>query len=74
MRDLNRFSNTTDSPLDKENTDDIRDSTSLKIAKYLLEKGIKINCYDPVAMENAKNELPSLNYCNSSFVCQLVSE
>ena len=51
----------------KPNTDDIRDSTSLKIAKYLLEKGIKINCYDPVAMENAKNELPSLNYCNSSY-------
>ncbi len=40
----------------KPNTDDIRDSTSIKIAKILSEKGIHIKCYDPEAMINAKKE------------------
>jgi len=38
----------------KPDTDDIRDSTSLKIAKILQENDIRINCYDPKAMENSK--------------------
>ena len=38
----------------KPNTDDIRDSTSLKIASILQGHNIKINCYDPAAMANAK--------------------
>ena len=40
----------------KPNTDDIRDSTSIKIAKILNKKGINIKCYDPEAMTNAKKE------------------
>ena len=40
----------------KPNTDDIRDSTSIKIAKILNEKGINIKCFDPEAMTNAKKE------------------
>ena len=44
----------------KPNTDDIRESTSLKIANYLIEKGIKINCYDPVAMNNSKKKISYL--------------
>ena len=40
----------------KPNTDDVRDSTSLKIAKLLIDKGIIIKSYDPEAMENAKLE------------------
>ena len=57
----------------KPNTDDIRESTSLKIANYLIEKGIKINCYDPVAMNNSKKKYPILNYCKSAYdACQNV--
>ncbi len=46
----------------KPNTDDIRDSTSINIASYLLNKGYKINCYDPVAMKNAKKEYKQFIY------------
>ena len=46
----------------KPNTDDVRDSTSMKIVLNLSEKGYKIQCYDPEAMENAKKE-------NTNLVC-----
>ena len=51
----------------KPNTDDIRDSTSIKIANYLYDKGYKINCYDPKAMDNSKNEFQNYNYFNNSY-------
>ncbi len=51
----------------KPNTDDIRESTSIKLASYLYKKGYKINCYDPVAMDNAKKEFNSFNYFKSSY-------
>ena len=49
----------------KPNTDDVRDSTSMIIAKSLLDKNAKIQTYDPQAINNAKKILPNLNYCNS---------
>ena len=51
----------------KPNTDDIRDSSSLKIAKELLKKGVNIKVYDPKAMENAKKEIEELEICNNSY-------
>ena len=51
----------------KPNTDDIRESSSLKLANYLSELGYKINCFDPAAMENAKKEFNNLNYFNSAY-------
>ncbi len=51
----------------KPNTDDIRDSTSIKLANYLSNKDYIINCYDPAAMDNAKKEFPNFNYCNSAY-------
>ena len=50
----------------KPNTDDIRESSSIKIAFYLFKKGYKINCYDPKAMANAKKEFDKFNYFDSS--------
>ena len=50
----------------KPNTDDIRESSSTKIAFYLFEKGYKINCYDPKAMANAKKEYDKFNYFDSA--------
>ncbi|MCX7704511.1 MAG: UDP-glucose/GDP-mannose dehydrogenase family protein, partial [Planctomycetota bacterium] len=41
----------------KPETDDIRESPALKIATALLEKGVKISAYDPVAIPNAKKVL-----------------
>ena len=51
----------------KPNTDDIRDSTSLKIATILQGHNIKINCYDPVAMANAKLHNKTLNFYDSVY-------
>ncbi len=41
----------------KPDTDDIRESSAIEIVKRLIEKGAKVRCYDPIAMENAKEEL-----------------
>jgi UDPglucose 6-dehydrogenase len=38
----------------KKNTDDIRESISIKLIKKLLGKGIKIKVHDPMALENVK--------------------
>ena len=51
----------------KPNTDDIRDSTSMKIASLLFEQGFKIQCYDPEAMSNAKKENTNLVLFNSAY-------
>jgi len=49
----------------KPNTDDIRESVSLKLIKKLSRNVKSIYVYDPVAMKNAKNELK--NYKNIKF-------
>ena len=51
----------------KPNTDDVRDSTSLKIAKLLQNQGIKIKSYDPEAMDNAKKENMELIFCSNAY-------
>ena len=51
----------------KPNTDDVRDSTSMKIATNLFEKGYKVQSYDPEAMHNAKIENSNLIYFNSAY-------
>jgi UDPglucose 6-dehydrogenase len=51
----------------KENTDDIRESPSLDIAKYLIQQGATVQAYDPVAMENAIDEVPELALCNDPY-------
>ncbi len=51
----------------KPNTDDVRDSTSMKIASNLFDKGYKVQSYDPEAMQNAKIENSNLIYFNSAY-------
>ncbi|NCA75957.1 MAG: UDP-glucose/GDP-mannose dehydrogenase family protein [Alphaproteobacteria bacterium] len=41
----------------KPQTDDMREAPSLKIIKKLLEAGVKVKAYDPVAMSEAKRIL-----------------
>lgn len=41
----------------KPETDDIRESSAIEIVKKLVEKGAKVRCYDPMSIENAKEEL-----------------
>ncbi|NDB63956.1 MAG: UDP-glucose 6-dehydrogenase, partial [Nitrosopumilaceae archaeon] len=39
----------------KENTDDIRESVSIKLIKLLLKQKCKISVHDPKAIENTRN-------------------
>jgi len=51
----------------KPNTNDVRESTSIKIAKEFIKKGIKIQTYDPQGMKSAKSILTELILCNSAY-------
>ena len=51
----------------KPNTNDVRESTSIKIAKEFIKKGIKIQTYDPQGMKSAKSILKELILCNSAY-------
>lgn len=44
----------------KPNTDDMRDAPSIDIANALMAKGAKIEAYDPVSMDVAKDILPGV--------------
>jgi len=50
----------------KPGTDDIRESPALAVIEKLLEKGAKIQTYDPEAMEETKKQFPDLTYTTSS--------
>jgi len=45
----------------KPNTDDTRDAPALDIIRMLLEKGAKVQAFDPQAMQASKDEIPALD-------------
>lgn len=54
----------------KANTDDVRESSAIKVILKLLEEGAKVSCYDPVAIENAKKVLgqnEKIEFCSEKF-------
>ena len=52
----------------KPNTDDMREARSIEVVRLLLERGARIQAYDPVAMANAQRILPpEVRYCPSSY-------
>jgi UDPglucose 6-dehydrogenase len=52
----------------KENTDDIREASSLEIIDELLKKGAQVITYDPVASENVKKVLgDKISYTNEMY-------
>lgn len=52
----------------KPKTDDMREAPSITIIKALLEKGAKIQAYDPKAMQTAKYHFADkITYANSSY-------
>ena len=51
----------------KQNTDDIRESSSIDIIKILLKEGAKVKCFDPLAMDNTKKILPNIIYCQDEY-------
>ena len=53
----------------KPETDDIRESASLKLASDLLARGADVVAYDPAAMENAQREMPALRLAEDPYSC-----
>jgi UDPglucose 6-dehydrogenase len=53
----------------KPHTDDLRDAPSLEIAERLLQMGVRVRAYDPIAMQACREKNPSLRimYCNDPF-------
>jgi UDPglucose 6-dehydrogenase len=51
----------------KPNTDDMREAPSITVAHALLEAGAIVKCYDPVAMDNARKDLPDITYCADPY-------
>ncbi|UCH46028.1 MAG: UDP-glucose/GDP-mannose dehydrogenase family protein [Nitrospiraceae bacterium] len=52
----------------KPNTNDIREAPSLFIIRRLMKEGVKIRAFDPVAMPDAKAELPKIMYCRDPYL------
>ncbi len=52
----------------KPGTDDMREASSIVLINALIQSGGIINAYDPVAMEQAKKELPKV-YVDDKKIC-----
>ncbi len=51
----------------KPDSDDIRDSPALGVAKAIHDLGARVTVYDPVAMDRARQACPELNYAASTL-------
>jgi len=52
----------------KPNTDDMREAKSVEVISRLRGLGARIRAYDPVAIPNARRELPAdVTYCDSAY-------
>ncbi len=51
----------------KPNTDDLRESPSIKVIKILLQKGAKVRACDPAGMSNASRIFPEITYCDDAY-------
>ena len=49
----------------KANTDDMRDSSSIKMIPALSKKGAKIKYFDPTGLKNEFSKIKNVRYCNS---------
>jgi UDPglucose 6-dehydrogenase len=53
----------------KPNTDDMRDAPSLSIITALQDLGARVQCHDPVGMEQAKRILSDVTYFDDAYSC-----
>jgi UDPglucose 6-dehydrogenase len=53
----------------KPNTDDMREAPSIPLITALQDMGAKVRVYDPVGMEQAKQVLADVNYCQDPYDC-----
>ncbi len=53
----------------KPDTDDMREAPSIPLVIGLLDMGAKVRAHDPAGMEQARNELPDIEYCEDAYLC-----
>jgi len=53
----------------KPETDDMRDAPSIPLVTGLLDMGAKVRAHDPVGIEQARKELPDIDYCDDPYEC-----
>jgi UDPglucose 6-dehydrogenase len=53
----------------KPNTDDMREAPSIPLIMALQDMGAKVRAYDPAGMEQAKQVLPDIGYCEGAYDC-----
>src|SRR5499427_4946041 len=53
----------------KPDTDDMRESPSIPLVTGLLDMGAKVRAHDPVGMEQARKELPQIEYVDDPYAC-----
>jgi UDPglucose 6-dehydrogenase len=51
----------------KPNTDDMREAASVTILPDLQKRGIKVRAHDPEGMDEAKKQMPDLDYRNDPY-------
>jgi UDPglucose 6-dehydrogenase len=53
----------------KPDTDDMREAPSIPLVTSLLDMGAKVRGHDPVGIEQARRELPDIEYCDDPYAC-----
>ena len=53
----------------KQNTDDIREAPAIGIVTALQAAGAKVRAYDPQAMEQARQVLTDVTFCQNAYLC-----
>jgi len=53
----------------KPDTDDMREAPSIPLVTGLLDMGAKVRAHDPVGIEQARRELPDIEYCDDPYKC-----
>lgn len=53
----------------KPDTDDMREAPSIPLITGLEDMGAKVRAFDPAGMEQARRELPHIDYCENPYIC-----
>src|SRR5262249_12859528 len=53
----------------KPDTDDMREAPSIPLVTSLLDMRAKVRGHDPVGIEQARRELPEIEYCDDPYAC-----
>jgi UDPglucose 6-dehydrogenase len=53
----------------KPDTDDMREAPSIPLVTGLLDMGAQVRAHDPAGMEQARKELPSIEYFDNPYDC-----